>query len=330
MYDLPEWLYRVTDQPEPAHLQRRHPINVTRDFYHFKARKNGTYSRRASDHGEHWVERRPDGSPGGGYYLTEEAAWAAYRAHAAPAKAEQSFTELDPPPVTAAPAVVVGLPDPDVRVDGSVPLGNVTIPSPRPWYRDVPDNGFFDEDVESWAPAVVVNGSQTETLLDSSVDSSVLSARGAETGRMSATGPPNVSAMPSTQPYRAGGDDEHRCPDCGGPMDLKDGPYSRFWGCLRFPECRGKRNLSGAVPRSDWRPSATVVVPPPEVVTAAASIAQALGEAVKGLAGAGLLEQTKEAMGELLGLSRQIKRLLRVEVSAQEATRAGDDTQRPY
>jgi hypothetical protein len=32
-----------------------------------------------------------------------------------------------------------------------------------------------------------------------------------------------------------------RCPRCDGPMVARDGPRGRFWGCRRFPNCRGTR-----------------------------------------------------------------------------------------
>ena len=34
------------------------------------------------------------------------------------------------------------------------------------------------------------------------------------------------------------------CPKCGGPMALRDGRYGKFWSCLRYPECKGTRNVS--------------------------------------------------------------------------------------
>lgn len=42
------------------------------------------------------------------------------------------------------------------------------------------------------------------------------------------------------------------CPECGGPMvsrqNKRDG--SRFWGCKKYPACRGTRNVDGeAKPR---------------------------------------------------------------------------------
>jgi len=31
------------------------------------------------------------------------------------------------------------------------------------------------------------------------------------------------------------------CPQCGGPMQLRSGKFGEFWGCLRYPDCRGTR-----------------------------------------------------------------------------------------
>jgi Restriction endonuclease len=31
-----------------------------------------------------------------------------------------------------------------------------------------------------------------------------------------------------------------RCPACDGPMKLRTGDFKPFWGCVRFPRCRGK------------------------------------------------------------------------------------------
>jgi len=34
-------------------------------------------------------------------------------------------------------------------------------------------------------------------------------------------------------------DPEPRCGECGSPMELRLSRYGRFWGCVRFPTCRG-------------------------------------------------------------------------------------------
>jgi DNA topoisomerase-3 len=34
-----------------------------------------------------------------------------------------------------------------------------------------------------------------------------------------------------------------RCPKCGSPTIERNGPYGAFWGCLRFPECRGSLKI---------------------------------------------------------------------------------------
>jgi hypothetical protein len=32
-----------------------------------------------------------------------------------------------------------------------------------------------------------------------------------------------------------------KCPRCGGPMRLRTGRYGQFWGCTKYPDCRGTR-----------------------------------------------------------------------------------------
>lgn len=38
-----------------------------------------------------------------------------------------------------------------------------------------------------------------------------------------------------------------KCPDCGGPMlsRLNREKQQRFWGCQKFPACRGTRDTDG-------------------------------------------------------------------------------------
>ncbi len=33
------------------------------------------------------------------------------------------------------------------------------------------------------------------------------------------------------------------CPKCGAPMVVRNGRYGKFYGCTRFPQCRGSKNL---------------------------------------------------------------------------------------
>jgi DNA topoisomerase-1 len=33
------------------------------------------------------------------------------------------------------------------------------------------------------------------------------------------------------------------CPVCGAPMVKRKGPRGEFWGCSKFPACRGSRKL---------------------------------------------------------------------------------------
>lgn len=36
-----------------------------------------------------------------------------------------------------------------------------------------------------------------------------------------------------------------KCPDCGGPMRSRTGQYGTFWGCMKYPDCRGTRDSMG-------------------------------------------------------------------------------------
>ncbi len=41
----------------------------------------------------------------------------------------------------------------------------------------------------------------------------------------------------------AAGASAGNCPDCGGPVELKRGRRGDFWSCVRWPACRGSRDL---------------------------------------------------------------------------------------
>lgn len=36
-----------------------------------------------------------------------------------------------------------------------------------------------------------------------------------------------------------------KCPECGGKMASRTGKYGTFWGCLKYPDCRGTRDSMG-------------------------------------------------------------------------------------
>jgi len=35
------------------------------------------------------------------------------------------------------------------------------------------------------------------------------------------------------------------CPKCGAPMVKRHGPRGEFWGCSKYPKCKGTRNIGG-------------------------------------------------------------------------------------
>ena len=36
-----------------------------------------------------------------------------------------------------------------------------------------------------------------------------------------------------------------KCPDCEGPMISRTGKFGTFWGCMKFPACKGTRDSNG-------------------------------------------------------------------------------------
>jgi len=36
-----------------------------------------------------------------------------------------------------------------------------------------------------------------------------------------------------------------KCPECGGKMISRKGQYGTFWGCAKYPDCRGTRDSEG-------------------------------------------------------------------------------------
>lgn len=39
--------------------------------------------------------------------------------------------------------------------------------------------------------------------------------------------------------------DEVKCPECQGPMLRRKSAHGAFFGCARFPNCRGTRDVNG-------------------------------------------------------------------------------------
>ena len=46
-------------------------------------------------------------------------------------------------------------------------------------------------------------------------------------------------------------DNGYRCPVCDGRMTLRKAKRNttRFYGCLKFPDCNGSRNSDGTIPK---------------------------------------------------------------------------------
>ena len=46
-----------------------------------------------------------------------------------------------------------------------------------------------------------------------------------------------------------------KCPDCGSEMKSRTGKFGVFWGCSRFPDCKGTRDSMGRskADRERWK-----------------------------------------------------------------------------
>lgn len=49
--------------------------------------------------------------------------------------------------------------------------------------------------------------------------------------------------------------EENLCPECNGEMISRTGKYGVFWGCKKFPECKGTRDSQGRSKkdREEWK-----------------------------------------------------------------------------
>ena len=49
--------------------------------------------------------------------------------------------------------------------------------------------------------------------------------------------------------------EETLCPDCGSPMKSRTGQYGTFWGCTKYPACKGTRDSQGRskADREKWK-----------------------------------------------------------------------------
>lgn len=45
------------------------------------------------------------------------------------------------------------------------------------------------------------------------------------------------------------------CPRCNAKMNRKSGKYGEFWGCSRYPDCRGVLNSDGTMPGRECKDS---------------------------------------------------------------------------
>ena len=74
------------------------------------------------------------------------------------------------------------------------------------------------------------------------------SAKGAETAAKKAIGNMTLYSggwrpWEQKDEKKMGGGSTPRCPDCGARMVKREGEFGQFWGCSRYPGCKGTRSL---------------------------------------------------------------------------------------
>jgi ssDNA-binding Zn-finger/Zn-ribbon topoisomerase 1 len=52
------------------------------------------------------------------------------------------------------------------------------------------------------------------------------------------------------------------CPDCGAPMRSRKSEHGVFWGCSRYPQCRGTRDSMGRSKREQRETRREDLTPP--------------------------------------------------------------------
>ena len=63
--------------------------------------------------------------------------------------------------------------------------------------------------------------------------------------------PAPMASVEYDRPRQSSGDAARQgpqptCPKCGSPMALRSGPYGQFYGCTRYPSCKGKLDLKAS------------------------------------------------------------------------------------
>lgn len=87
------------------------------------------------------------------------------------------------------------------------------------------------------------NAEQDLKILGTSVPNSTVTLKITSPPQITVNPPQSLHPTP-TPPLRATGvHSVPNCPRCGSPMRLRSGSRGRFWGCSRYPRCRGTRNI---------------------------------------------------------------------------------------
>jgi len=128
------------------------------------------------------------------------------------------------------------------KLEVTIRNGLNTLRTAKPRFEGLPAKARSDRAL-SQALAERSQAEQDLKLLGEPVPSSTVALRNTsptplrpQTRRTS-----RVAAPP--QPRAAGSQGVPNCQQCGAPMRRRSGRYGRFWGCSRYPGCRGTRSI---------------------------------------------------------------------------------------
>lgn len=123
------------------------------------------------------------------------------------------------------------------NLEATIRKGLNTLRSAQPSIETLPAKARNDQGLMR----ALEERAQTEwdlQLLGTSIPTSTVSLRSSTAAQSQRT--PQISSAAPLHPSPSAG--VPSCPQCRAPMRRKTGRYGKFWGCSRYPGCRGTRN----------------------------------------------------------------------------------------
>ena len=127
------------------------------------------------------------------------------------------------------------------KLESTIRNGLGTLRNARAKFDSLPTRAKNDRALSN-ALATRAQAERDLKELGVSVPASTVALTAAPPQRPSPQSPraPSVSTPPPPRRTRAAGTPS--CPRCGSAMQRRSGRYGQFWGCSRYPKCRGTRN----------------------------------------------------------------------------------------